>query len=131
MQITIQPYCLIVWLLLYKFRVNSGFNQGLYFDSECFQLYFLIIKWHLQVSAPYLVITFEMSSIQPGQHLRALDNLLQVYGFNITYQITNTKEEDLASNITTARTSCSVLECRYLGHCYAAADFRYSLIILI
>lgn len=151
--------------------------------------------YFFQVSAPYLVITFQMTSIQPGQHLRALDNLLDVYGFNITYQISaKTKQKDYTKNVKDLgtklqnqelaqklgevnsgakvlvdpimsdleklrakmssksgdktkrlirditskvqdfssetntsmylKTSCSVLECRYLGHCFANVDYR-------
>lgn len=69
------------------------------------------VAW-VQFNSQYLEIRFRMSSLD-GTHLRALDRLLDVYGFNITYEVEPVKEYQ-----------CNTLQCRFLGHCYARADFR-------
>lgn len=68
------------------------------------------VAW-VRFSSPYLVIKFTMENLH-GTHLRALDRLLDVYGFNITYEIDAVKPYQ-----------CNALKCRFLGHCYAAHDF--------
>ncbi|XP_053958786.1 uncharacterized protein LOC128863580 [Anastrepha ludens] len=69
------------------------------------------VAW-VQFSSQYLEIRFTMSSLD-GTHLRALDRLLDVYGFNITYEV---QQEVKAYQ-------CNTLQCRFLGHCYAKADY--------
>lgn len=66
----------------------------------------------VRFNIPFLQIQFSMSSLH-GTHLRALDRLLDVYGFNITYEI----------NSDMKRYQCNPLRCRYLGHCYADQNF--------
>uniref|UniRef100_A0A1A9WKE3 CUB domain-containing protein n=1 Tax=Glossina brevipalpis TaxID=37001 RepID=A0A1A9WKE3_9MUSC len=68
------------------------------------------VAW-IQFNSQYLEISFQMSSLD-GTHLRALDRLLDVYGFNITYEMAPVKSYQ-----------CSTLQCRFLGHCYAHQDF--------
>lgn len=46
-------------------------------------------QW-ISTPKPYMVIDFALDS-HFGTHIRALDNLLDVYGFNITYEIASTK----------------------------------------
>lgn len=68
------------------------------------------ISW-VRFHSDFLKIEFRMESLY-GTHLRALDRLLDIYGFNITYEIDVVKPYQ-----------CSALLCRYLGHCYASANF--------
>uniref|UniRef100_A0A1B0AT93 CUB domain-containing protein n=1 Tax=Glossina palpalis gambiensis TaxID=67801 RepID=A0A1B0AT93_9MUSC len=68
------------------------------------------VAW-IQFNSQYLEISFQMTSLD-GTHLRALDRLLDVYGFNITYEMAPLKPYQ-----------CSTLQCRFLGHCYARHDF--------
>jgi hypothetical protein len=68
------------------------------------------VPW-VKFSSPYLEIKFTMASLY-GTHLRALDRLLDVYGFNITYEVDSVKPYQ-----------CNALQCRFLGHCYATHDF--------
>ncbi|XP_058056477.1 uncharacterized protein LOC131207861 [Anopheles bellator] len=68
------------------------------------------VPW-IRFQSPYLEVRFTMDSLY-GTHLRALDRLLDVYGFNITYEVDTLK----------ART-CNALHCRFLGNCYAKHDF--------
>lgn len=69
------------------------------------------VSW-IQFYSPVLEVQFTMDNLY-GSHLRALDRLLDVYGFNITYEI----------DVTAKQSQCSALLCRYLGHCYATSDF--------
>jgi hypothetical protein len=72
------------------------------------------VKW-LQVSGPYLLIELQLSRLE-GHHLRALPRLLDVYGFNITYEI--------SSETNPVRPyQCNTIECRFLGDCYANGNF--------
>ncbi|XP_052896491.1 uncharacterized protein LOC128303547 [Anopheles moucheti] len=68
------------------------------------------VPW-IRFNSPYLEIRFTMDSLY-GTHLRALDRLLDVYGFNITYEVDTVKPH-----------TCNALRCRFLGNCYAKQDF--------
>lgn len=68
------------------------------------------LTW-IQTSSPFLEIEFKMNSLY-GTHLRVLDRLLDVYGFNITYEVGPVKQN-----------TCTARKCRFLGECYAANDF--------
>lgn len=69
------------------------------------------VSW-VRFYSPFLEIKFTMDNLY-GTHLRSLDRLLDVYGFNITYEIDKTEKSY----------QCNALVCRYLGHCYAAQNF--------
>ncbi|XP_033170328.1 uncharacterized protein LOC117147518 [Drosophila mauritiana] len=69
------------------------------------------VTW-VQFHSQYLEIRFTMATLD-GTHLRALDRLLDVYGFNITYEVQN----DVKT------TQCNTLQCRFLGDCYASEDY--------
>jgi len=51
-----------------------------------------------------------------NNHLRVLDDLREVYGFNITYEVTH--KEELSKN------SCSPMVCSFVGQCRVSEDFR-------
>lgn len=70
------------------------------------------VMW-LKFSTKYLEIQFTIDTLT-GSHLRALDHFLDVYGFNITYEVADSIKPY----------QCNALKCRFLGHCLAAADFR-------
>ncbi|XP_047033547.1 uncharacterized protein LOC124640017 isoform X2 [Helicoverpa zea] len=72
------------------------------------------IKW-LQVQSPVLVVELNLNRVE-GTQLRAL-GLLAVYGFNVTYEVR-------APTRPPGPTSCSAIECRLLGHCYARQDYQ-------
>lgn len=59
----------------------------------------------------FLVIRLKLDSIE-GTHIRVLDNFLEVYGFNITYEITTKVRED----------RCTMRHCGFTGICYD--DFK-------
>ncbi|KAF9406668.1 hypothetical protein HW555_013034 [Spodoptera exigua] len=69
----------------------------------------------LQVQSPVLVAELNLDRIE-GTQLRAL-GLLAVYGFNVTYEVR-------AAAQAPGPTSCSAIECRLLGHCYASHDYQ-------
>ncbi|XP_076439888.1 uncharacterized protein LOC143279684 [Babylonia areolata] len=67
---------------------------------------------------PYLVLDFRLFELS-NIHLRVEEYLEDVYGFNITYEIVERDER-------VRQDTCSVIDCSFLGHCVAAADFsRY------
>ncbi|XP_040163581.1 uncharacterized protein LOC120900535 [Anopheles arabiensis] len=68
------------------------------------------VPW-IRFGSPYLEVRFTMDSLY-GTHLRALDRLLDVYGFNITYEVDTVKPH-----------TCNALRCRFLGNCYAKPDY--------
>ncbi|CAK1550457.1 unnamed protein product [Leptosia nina] len=73
------------------------------------------IKW-LQVQSPVLVVELTLDRLE-GTQLRAL-GLLSVFGLNVTYAVRGPHTID---NV--PKTSCSAIECRLLGHCYATLDY--------
>lgn len=52
-----------------------------------------------------------------NRHLRVIDHLLDVHGFNITYEI-------LDSTADLREKTCSVKNCSYLGNCEVSANFE-------
>lgn len=69
-------------------------------------------RW-LKTYMPFLVIDFHLERLE-GHHVRVLDNLLDVYGFNITYEMT---EDQVNPN------SCTVKDCSFSGNCYIDTEF--------
>ena len=69
----------------------------------------------IRSNTPYLVIDFDLDRLE-GNHIRVMDQFLDVYGFNITYEITNRPEPVVGE-------TCNLVTCSMVGHCYAAADF--------
>ncbi|KAF9415439.1 hypothetical protein HW555_006861 [Spodoptera exigua] len=75
-----------------------------------------IVPWSKNhVQSPVLVVELNLDRIE-GTQLRAL-GLLAVYGFNVTYEVR-------AAAQAPGPTSCSAIECRLLGHCYASHDYQ-------
>ncbi|XP_037301431.1 slit homolog 3 protein-like, partial [Manduca sexta] len=67
------------------------------------------------VQSPVLVVELTLNRLE-GTQLRAL-GLLSVFGFNVTYAVRGPKDAP-------GPTSCSAIECRLLGHCYARHDYQ-------
>lgn len=65
------------------------------------------IVTYVQSYANYLVIRLHLDSVV-GTHMRVLYNFLDVYGLNITYEITTNIRND----------SCKISTCGFLGYCY-------------
>ncbi|CAO1396878.1 unnamed protein product [Diamesa serratosioi] len=62
-------------------------------------------------SSPFLEIKFQLDSLY-GTHLRVMDHLLDVYGFNITYEIATLKPYQ-----------CNPMRCSFLGDCFATHNY--------
>lgn len=68
---------------------------------------------------PYVLVQFSVETIG-NRHVRVIDHLLDVYGFNITYEFMDSEENLI-------KPTCSVKTCSYLGNCIASSDFsQYS-----
>ncbi|XP_048486019.1 uncharacterized protein LOC105380803 isoform X1 [Plutella xylostella] len=78
------------------------------------------VKW-LQVQSPVLVVELSLDTLE-GTQLRAL-GLLSVFGLNITYAVTPPPAPGPPPPSPPA-SSCSAVECRLLGHCYANSDYQ-------
>ena len=64
----------------------------------------------------YLLLEFQVEEIG-NIHLRVDDFLLDVYGFNITYEVVPVNEPP-------RQDACSVYKCSFLGSCMATANFE-------
>ncbi|ELU16131.1 hypothetical protein CAPTEDRAFT_140026 [Capitella teleta] len=70
----------------------------------------------VQPYKPYLVLRFNVGPTMGNMHLRVEHFLLDVYGFNITYEIIPKVEPQTPA--------CSVHNCSFLGNCLASRDYR-------
>uniref|UniRef100_K1RNE9 Neurogenic locus notch-like protein 1 n=1 Tax=Magallana gigas TaxID=29159 RepID=K1RNE9_MAGGI len=70
---------------------------------------------HIVSNKPYTVIRLAVSEIN-DINVRVLDHIVDVYGFNITYEF-------LDRSSTNLKRTCSINLCSYLGDCYANGDF--------
>ncbi|XP_059471257.1 uncharacterized protein LOC132194158 [Neocloeon triangulifer] len=66
---------------------------------------------------PYLVVELNLDQLE-GNHVRTRDNLLDVFGFNMTYELVRHDKENAQ-----LPKRCSVVECSYAGDCLADASF--------
>ncbi|KAI5716127.1 hypothetical protein M8J76_001414 [Diaphorina citri] len=106
-------------------------------------------QW-ISTQKPFVVVDFALDSVY-GTHIRALDNLLDVYGFNVTYEIAKVRDEPSVPDGATTSSSetassggegnvltggeeaetpssvraqiCSVVACSFSGHCYANENY--------
>lgn len=114
---------IIVYLTqLYVYK-GLRFTEYAYYESETTNFGGSLIKevtegnvfqyrW-FKTYRPFLVIDFVLDRLE-GNHVRVLHDLLNVYGFNVTYEIT---EADANTN------SCTVRDCSYTGNCILALDY--------
>lgn len=115
---------IVVYLTqLYVYK-GLTFTEYAYYESEITHYGATVIKkitegnvleyrW-FKTSRPFLVIEFELDRLE-GNHIRVLHDLLNVYGFNITYEMT---EIDVNPE------SCTVRDCSFLGNCILNADYK-------
>ncbi|XP_052256358.1 uncharacterized protein LOC127861711 [Dreissena polymorpha] len=68
----------------------------------------------LETRKPCLLLRLEVNFIG-NRNLRVIEHLLDVFGFNITYEIVDP--------LVTAQLGCSLKHCSYLGKCIASADY--------
>lgn len=114
---------IIVYLSqLYVYR-GLSFTEYAYYESESVSFgaasldainegNVFELGW-LRTFRPYLVVEFHLDRLE-GNHVRVLDKLLDVYGFNLTYEIIEGQENP---------TSCSLKGCSFAGNCLLASDY--------
>ncbi|KAK0089359.1 hypothetical protein PV325_007704 [Microctonus aethiopoides] len=115
---------IVVYLTqLYVYK-GLTFTEYAYYESELTHYGATVIKkitegnvleyrW-FKTSRPFLVIEFELDRLE-GNHIRVLHDLLNVYGFNITYEMTETDVNP---------ESCTIRDCSFLGNCILNADYK-------
>lgn len=69
---------------------------------------------------PILVLQLEIYDVS-NIHLRAMDFFLDVYGFNITYEMVR---KDVISAFVPRQDACSVFHCSLTGNCIVSKDFE-------
>lgn len=69
---------------------------------------------------PVLVLELDIKDIT-NIHLRVMDHFLDVYGFNITYEIL---DRDDSGSIKPRQDVCSALQCSFNGNCYVNSNFE-------
>ncbi|XP_016770576.1 uncharacterized protein LOC410154 isoform X1 [Apis mellifera] len=114
---------IVVYLTQVYVYKGLSFTEYAYYESESMNFGGTLIKEitegnvfeykYLRTFRQFLVIEFELDRLE-GNHVRVLNDLLNVYGFNVTYQVT----EDTPSS-----DSCSVHRCSYTGNCLVSADY--------
>lgn len=116
-------HSIIVYLSqLYAYR-GLSFTEYAYYESEAVSFgpasletinegNVFELGW-LRTFRPYLVVEFSLERLE-GSHVRVLDKLLDVYGFNLTYEIIEGQENP---------TACSLRECSFTGNCLLASDY--------
>ncbi|XP_053981534.1 uncharacterized protein LOC128877913 isoform X1 [Hylaeus volcanicus] len=114
---------IVVYLTqVYVFK-GLRFTEYAYYESESMNFGALLLKeitegnvfeyrW-FRTFRPFLVVEFELERLE-GNHVRVLNDLLDVYGFNVTYQMTEDEPNSAA---------CSVRGCSYTGNCLVSADY--------
>ncbi|XP_011255683.1 uncharacterized protein LOC105250957 isoform X3 [Camponotus floridanus] len=114
---------IVVYLTqLYVYK-GLRFTEYAYYESETMNFGETLIKEVtegnvfeyrlLRTFRPFLVVDFELDRLE-GNHVRVLNDLLDVYGFNVTYEMT---EEHPNSE------SCTVRDCSFAGNCLVIADY--------
>lgn len=116
---------IVVYLTQVYVYKGLSFTEYAYYESESMNFGGTLIKEitegnvfeykYLRTFRQFLVIEFELDRLE-GNHVRVLNDLLNVYGFNVTYQVT----EDTPSS-----DSCSVHRCSYTGNCLVSADYTW------
>ncbi|XP_076393047.1 uncharacterized protein LOC100882352 isoform X2 [Megachile rotundata] len=114
---------IVVYLTQVYVYKGLSFTEYAYYESETTNYGATLIKeitegnvfeyrW-FRTFSPFLVVEFELDRLE-GNHVRVLNDLLDVYGFNVTYQMT----EDVPNP-----NSCSVQRCSYTGDCLMSMDY--------
>lgn len=78
-------------------------------DSNIYEM-----RW-VKTNMNAMVITLQLDDIE-SNHLRVLDHFLDVYGFNITYEITSGPVRS---------DSCTMMDCGFTGYCYDYYTYVY------
>lgn len=107
---------------LYVYK-GLRFTEYAYYESETMNFGAALVKEvtegnvfgyrRLRTFRPFLVVEFELDRLE-GSHVRVLNDLLDVYGFNVTYETTEERPNP---------DSCTVRDCSFAGDCLVAADY--------
>ncbi|XP_011168055.1 uncharacterized protein LOC105201654 [Solenopsis invicta] len=114
---------IVVYLTqLYVFK-GLRFTEYAYYESETMNFGAALVKEvtegnvfeyrRLRTFRPFLVVEFELDRLE-GNHVRVLNDLLDVYGFNVTYEMT---EEHPNPD------SCTIRDCSFAGNCLVSGDY--------
>ncbi|XP_071577926.1 uncharacterized protein [Temnothorax nylanderi] len=114
---------IVVYLTqLYVYK-GLRFTEYAYYESETMNYGAALVKEvtegnvfeyrRLRTFRQFLVVEFELDRLE-GNHVRVLNDLLDVYGFNVTYEMT---EEHPNPD------SCTVRDCSFAGNCLVSADY--------
>nr|XP_031835747.1 uncharacterized protein LOC116428347 isoform X1 [Nomia melanderi]XP_031835748.1 uncharacterized protein LOC116428347 isoform X1 [Nomia melanderi]XP_031835749.1 uncharacterized protein LOC116428347 isoform X1 [Nomia melanderi] len=96
----------------YAYYESESMNFGAALVKEITEGNVFEFRW-IRTFRPFLVVEFELDQLE-GNHVRVLDDLLDVYGFNVTYQMTEVEPNP---------DSCSVQRCSFTGNCLLSADY--------
>ncbi|CAB0034611.1 unnamed protein product [Trichogramma brassicae] len=113
---------IVVYLTqLYAFR-GLRFHEYAYYENEATNFGGALLReideagvfeiGTVRTYRPYLLVDFRLERLE-GNHVRVLDRLLDVYGFNLTYEMT----DDIAP-----KESCTLSNCSFTGNCFLASD---------
>ncbi|XP_067210955.1 uncharacterized protein [Linepithema humile] len=116
---------IVVYLTqLYVYK-GLRFTEYAYYESETMNFGAALIKEvtegnvfeyrRLRTFRPFLVIEFELDRLE-GNHIRVLNDLLDVYGFNVTYEMTEEHPNP---------ESCTVRDCSFAGNCLVSVDHTF------
>lgn len=79
---------------------------------------FLDGRAYLGFKKTFLLVKFKSDTVF-NNHFRALTNILDVYGFNITYEIIPKDEHTKRVHLR----NCTLTTCSFNGNCYANSNF--------
>lgn len=71
----------------------------------------------LRSKYPYLVVDFALERLE-GNHLRVLNHLQDVFGFNLTYEVNEQDDFSMPSRL------CNPLQCSFVGDCFVDSTYR-------
>ncbi|RWS07761.1 uncharacterized protein B4U79_02272 [Dinothrombium tinctorium] len=100
----------------YAFFVDQTLNVG---RKELGSISFDEETTHLISNQPMLLLEFEIYD-SFNVHMRSMDFFLDVYGFNITFEIVPNAAN---SKVVRRSDACSVYKCSFTGNCYATQNF--------
>ncbi|XP_014468540.1 PREDICTED: uncharacterized protein LOC106741243 isoform X3 [Dinoponera quadriceps] len=114
---------IVVYLTqLYVYK-GLRFTEYAYYESETMNFGAALVKEvtegnvfeyrQLRTFRPFLVVEFELDRFE-GNHVRVLNDLLDVYGFNVTYEMTEEQPNP---------ESCTMRDCSFAGNCLVSADY--------
>ncbi|XP_076242713.1 uncharacterized protein LOC143184400 [Calliopsis andreniformis] len=114
---------IVVYLTQVYVYKGLRFTEYAYYESESSYYGAALVKeitegnvfefhW-FRTFRPFLVVEFELDRLE-GNHVRVLNDLLEVYGFNVTYQMTEDEPHP---------DSCSVQRCSFTGNCLMSSDY--------